>query len=57
MAVSQQVTFNFITQNKALIITFLVIVVFTFHLFTHQTFFEGSLLETKRILLIDFTKP
>lgn len=56
MAVSQQVTFNFITQNKALIITFLVIVVFTFHLFTHQTFFEGSLLETKRILLIDFTK-
>lgn len=48
------ITFTFITQNRALIITFLIIIVFTFHLLTHHTFFEGSILETKRLLLVDF---
>lgn len=39
LSINQSITFNFLTQNKALVITFLVIVVFSFHLFTHQTFF------------------
>lgn len=39
LSINQSITFNFLTQNKALVITFLVIVVFSFHLFTHHTFF------------------
>lgn len=53
---NQTLTFNFITQNKALIITFIVIIVFSFHLLAHSTFFEGNLPKTRKILQQEFTK-
>lgn len=53
---NSQITFEFVTNNQPLIITFLVIIVFSFHLFTHNSQFEGNIKTVKRSLYIDFTK-
>ena len=53
---NQKLTFTFITKNQALLITFLFIIVFSFHLFTHSTFFEGNIKKTTKLLEEEFTK-
>lgn len=50
------VTFDFVTDNQPLIITFLIIIVFSFHLFTHNSQFEGNINTVRKSLLVDFTK-
>lgn len=53
---NQRLTFAFITSNKPLLITFLIIVIFSFHLLVHHTFFEGRLSKVKAELLKAFSK-
>ena len=53
---NSKITFEFVTNNEPLIITFLIIIVFSFHLFTHNSQFEGDLKAVKKGLYVDFTK-
>jgi hypothetical protein len=56
MVTSGQVDWTFITQNQPLIICFLIIIVLSFHLFTHHVFFTADLKGIREVLRGDFRK-
>ena len=52
---NQTLTYTFLTENQALLITFIIILTFSFHLLVHNTFFEGSLPKIRRHLRLDLS--
>lgn len=53
---SGSITYAFITDNKALIIAFIVLVVTGFYFFIHHALFEPKLDKVRTLLLQDFTE-
>lgn len=49
------ITLSILYSNKSLVISFIVIIVFSFYLIVHNTFFEGDKEKLKSILKNIFT--